>query len=120
MSEPVKHNPSQDLPQADSEAVALIKKMQQQLVFLEKKIDILINQSSERPFKRNHFSRPFRPPPHRSGDFPHSHRSGKGANDHRSGERNFARGRYFDKQQSGESRELGQGKKPFFQRRKGR
>lgn len=33
----------------DSGVIALINKMQQQLVFLEKKIDILISQSSQRP-----------------------------------------------------------------------
>ena len=51
------------LPQADMDVVSLIKKMQQQLNFLEKKIDILIGQSPERPFgdKEKRFSKPFRP-----------------------------------------------------------
>ena len=46
-------------PQGDSDVVSLIKKMQQQLNYLEKKINILIGggQSSERP----RFSKPFRP-----------------------------------------------------------
>jgi ATP-dependent RNA helicase DeaD len=53
-------------PQADSDVVSLIKKMQQQLNYLEKKIDILIGggQSSERPAFRDRekrFSKPFRP-----------------------------------------------------------
>jgi len=50
-------------PQADSDVVSLIKKMQQQLNFLEKKIDILIGQSPERPFqdREKRFSKPFRP-----------------------------------------------------------
>lgn len=50
-------------PQADSDVVSLIKKMQQQLGFLEKKIDILIGQSPERPFRdrEKRFSKPFRP-----------------------------------------------------------
>ena len=50
-------------PQADSDVLSLIKKMQQQLNFLEKKIDILIGQSPERPFRdrEKRFSKPFRP-----------------------------------------------------------
>ena len=50
-------------PQADSDVVSLIKKMQQQLNFLEKKIDILIGQSPERSFgdREKRFSKPFRP-----------------------------------------------------------
>ena len=50
-------------PQADSDVVSLIKKMQQQLNFLEKKIDILIGQSPEKPFhdREKRFSKPFRP-----------------------------------------------------------
>ena len=50
-------------PQAESDVVSLIKKMQQQLNFLEKKIDILIGQSPERPFRdrEKRFSKPFRP-----------------------------------------------------------
>jgi len=51
------------LPQTDSEIVSLIKKMQQQLNFLEKKIDILIGQSPDKPFqdREKRFSKPFRP-----------------------------------------------------------
>ena len=50
-------------PPADSDVVSLIKKMQQQLNFLEKKIDILIGQSPEKPFRdrEKRFSKPFRP-----------------------------------------------------------
>ena len=50
-------------PQTDSEVVSLIKKMQQQLNFLEKKIDILIGQSPDRPprDREKRFSKPFRP-----------------------------------------------------------
>lgn len=50
-------------PQTDSDVASLIKKMQQQLNFLEKKIDILIGQSPEKPFRdrEKRFSKPFRP-----------------------------------------------------------
>ncbi len=46
-----------------SDVVSLIKKMQQQLNYLEKKIDLLLGggQSSERPFREKRFDRPSRP-----------------------------------------------------------
>ncbi|MFH1238747.1 MAG: CxxC-x17-CxxC domain-containing protein [bacterium] len=37
----------------------LIDKIQQQLVILEKKLDILIRQSSERSFEEKHYAKPF-------------------------------------------------------------
>ncbi|MFH2137311.1 MAG: hypothetical protein ABII88_02240 [Candidatus Omnitrophota bacterium] len=50
--------------QEETDVPAMIKKMQQQLTFLERKIDILISQSSSshsaKPFSRP-FSRPSRP-----------------------------------------------------------
>lgn len=54
-----KHKASPVGPQAGQDIGALISKMQQQLVFLEKKIDILIGQSSRRPPEEKHFSKPF-------------------------------------------------------------
>ena len=53
-------------PPTDSDVISLIKKMQQQLNYLEKKIDILIGggQAPERPFRdrEKRFSKPsFRP-----------------------------------------------------------
>ena len=70
--------------ESDSDVVALINEMQQQLVFLEKKIDILISQSSQRPFEAKHFSKPLR-------SFDHSSRYGKGKQGNSFGERNFAK-----------------------------
>lgn len=64
MSEHLEENEELSVPpQADSDVLSLIKKMQQQLNFLEKKIDILIGQSPERPFRdrEKRFSKPFRP-----------------------------------------------------------
>ncbi len=55
-----KHNGSSAPPQIEPDVVALIKKIQQHLVFLEKKIDTLISRSSEKPSKGQHFSKPFR------------------------------------------------------------
>ena len=64
MSEHLEENEELSVPpQADSDLVSLIKKMHQQLNFLDKKIDILIGQSPERPFRdrEKRFSKPFRP-----------------------------------------------------------
>jgi len=52
-----KNKDVESAPQQD--VVVLINKMQQQLEFLEKKIDTLIRQSSERPSEGKNFSRPF-------------------------------------------------------------
>ncbi len=60
MSNHFENQPSPVLPQSESEAVTLLKKVQQQLGFLEKKIDILINRSPEGPSRGKHFSKPFR------------------------------------------------------------
>ncbi len=46
--------------QAEPDIAALMAKIQQQLVILENKIDSLISQSSERPFKGEHYSKPFK------------------------------------------------------------
>ena len=122
MSEHVKPDTSSAPPQGEVDVVVLIQKMQQQLVFLEKKIDTLISQSSEKPFRRNHFSqrsgaasqaRPFR-------SFGHSHPQGKGEHDNSSRERGFAPRRHFGTPQGGENRGFGQSQKPFFRPRKGR
>ena len=46
----------------EPEMMVLIKKIQQHLVFLERKIDTLIGQSSDRSFnKGKRFSKPYRP-----------------------------------------------------------
>jgi hypothetical protein len=104
MSEQPQHN-SPSAP-AEQDVLALIKKMQQHLVFLEKKIDLLISQSQARPFREKHFSKPFRP----SG--PPYHRSDRGQ-DSASGERSFDRGRPFEKRHGEESRGFGHRKKAY-------
>ena len=119
MNEHLKQDAFPAAPQGESDVMALVKKIQQQLVFLEKKIDTLINQSSERPFKGKYFSKPFRPLHGRQPSFSHSHHHGKGEHNS-SREGGFAQGRPFDKQQGGENRGFGQRKKPFFRRRKDR
>ena len=64
---------SSSVPQEDKPYItALINKMQEQLVSLEKKIDTLISQSSKKPAEEKHFSKPFqrfdRPRHHDRGD----------------------------------------------------
>ncbi len=56
--------------------------MQEQLVSLENKVDILISRTSERPSEEKHFSKPFQ-------RFNHPHHYGKGRRDNGNGERNF-------------------------------
>lgn len=55
-----KHEDTLVSPQAELDLAALMAKMQQQLVVLEKKIDSIISQPSERPFKGEHYSKPFK------------------------------------------------------------
>jgi hypothetical protein len=122
-------------PQADSDVVSLIKKMQQQLNFLEKKIDILIGQSPERPFRdrEKRFSKPFRPSfgggahhskgnfnrgPRREG-FSHDRPREGGFSQDRPRERSFGQERPFDRKPGAGPRGFGHGDKPFLRHRKG-
>lgn len=57
---------SLDTPQVEADVTSLIIKMHEQLSFLEKKIDTLISQSSERPVERIEQPKPFQ-------RFEHSH-----------------------------------------------
>ncbi len=146
MSEYSKENEELSVPpQADSDVVSSIKKMQQQLNFLEKKIDILIGQSPERPFRdgEKRFSKPFRPSfgggahhgkrdfhrgPRKEG-FSHDRpREGGFSNDRpresgftqdRPRERSFGQERPFDRKPGAGPRGFGHGDKPFFRHRKG-
>ena len=98
MSEQFEHNDPLS-PGPDEQGVAaLVSKMQKQLVSLERKIDLLINQSSGRPSVGARFSRPFRSfdRPHRPSDRRDDNAGG--------GERGFDRGRHFKKRYTEESR----------------
>jgi len=46
-----KYENSPDRGQGEPDVFAMIKKIQQQLVFLERKIDLLIGKSSSKPFR---------------------------------------------------------------------
>jgi CxxC-x17-CxxC domain-containing protein len=71
-------------PQVEPNMAALIDKMQQQLTGLEKKIDTLISQSSERPSRGNNYSKPFR-------RFDNSPRFDRGGRDNNFRERSFTK-----------------------------
>ena len=124
MDEHVKQDDIPIAQQGEPDVLTLVKKIQQQLIFLEKKIDTLINsqsQPSQRPpFRERNFSKPPFSKPFRS--FGRSeHRGNSQRDDRPPREGNFSEGRpQFDRSQGGESRGFsGPKKKPFFRRRKG-
>ena len=102
----VADNDSLPLAPAEQDMVALIKNMQQQLVFLEKKIDILISQSQSKPSSEKHFSKPFR-------SFSRPYRRSDREHDNTSGEKSFDRGRHFEKRYGEESRGFDHKKKAY-------
>ena len=113
----------------ESDILVLIKKMQQQLVFLEKKIDTLISQSQEKPFREKQFSKPFRSPDrsYRPGPGHHQDKRGQGEENRGYGgpKKNYSddrdnssgQERYFKKYDS-KKRGFDPRKKPFFHKRK--
>ena len=118
MNEHSKHEHSPAPQQVDLDMFAVLKKIQQQLTFLERKIDTLMKQPPERPFRDRErpFSKPFRP-----GGFGQQHRRDRGERGERPRERSFAPGRpSFDKPQGGENPAPERGRKAFFKRRKER
>ena len=60
MKKRLKHKSYFAQQQDPADIAGLILKVQQQLTFLEKKIDTLIGQSPEKPFERQHHPKPFR------------------------------------------------------------
>jgi hypothetical protein len=112
MSEQLNHNDSLPAAADEQDLPALIKKMQQQLGFLEKKIDLLIEQSARRPFSEKPFSKPSR-------NFGRPHRPFERAHDGAAGEKRFERGRHFEKRSSEDSRRFEHKKKPFENSREG-
>lgn len=57
-------NTTEEADPSETDLVSLVKRMQQQLNYLEKKIDVLISQSRPKPF-RERTERPFRERPER-------------------------------------------------------
>lgn len=105
------HNEQADpLPAASDEQnlAALIKQLQKQVTFLEKKIDQMISQSSGRPFSGGKsYSKPYR-----SFDRPRSYSDGVAGRS--GGEKNFERGSHFKKCEGEESRGFGGYKKKSY------
>ena len=121
MNRPVDQDIS-DLPnQTGADVVSLLEKMQQQLLFLEKKIDTLIAQSQdkrfrgkpspERPFRKKPVSKPFRS----SG---HPRRHGKGEQESAPGEKDSSQKFYSQYRKRGENQGSSANKKPSYHRRK--
>ena len=79
-----KHKSVVTAPRDEPGVADTINKMQQQLNAMEKKLDILIGQSSKRPFEKSYVQRP-----PRSFDRPPRHDSGRQGNGFR--ERTFTR-----------------------------
>ena len=83
----------------ESETIVLIKKLQQHLVYLEKKIDILIAAKSQKPFGQKPFNGKRFSKPTRYGGNSHQRPRTEGGNS--MGERNFRGGpRPFDRPQT--------------------
>jgi len=114
MTEQIKSDNSSTPQQTESDVFVLIKKMQQQLAFLEKKIDILISQSQAKPFGEKHFSKPSRSfdRPYRPGHNQDKRDQGEGSR-----ERSFHSGHHFEKRQGDENRGLGGPKKDYSEGR---
>ena len=104
MTDQLKNDNSLALQQTESDVLVLIKKMQQQLASLEKKIDILTSQSQQKPFREKHFSKPFRSfdRPYRPGHYHDKRNQGEGPK-----ERSFRSGPHFEKRPGDENRGFG-------------
>jgi hypothetical protein len=116
-------NTTEEADPSETDLVSLLKKMQQQLNFLEKKIDILISQSQSKPFGERTASespfrkRPFSKSPH-SFDRPRPHnREGHESN---ARERDSAARHFYDRYSPGKKRGANPKKKPYFSPRKDR
>ncbi len=113
MSEQFRDKTASVASQATPDVLGLLKKIQEQLFSLERKIDGMSSRPQERSFnKERSFSKPFRsygPPRHASGDREYSPRK-----------REFDQPRSFKKRPSDQSRRYDPKKKPFFQKRKER
>ena len=110
MSEQLERDDSLSPGSNEQDVAALINKMQKQLVFLEKKIDILISQSQERPSRERNFSKPFR-------SFDRSYRPGHYHDKRDQGEdfreRGIRSGHHFEKRQPDENRGFGGPKRDY-------
>ena len=126
MTEPFKNDNSAAPKHTDSEVLVLVKKMYEQLAFLEKKINVLINQSQEKPF------RPASRPPYRPNNYydkrgPREDSRERGGHGHYAEKRQEVEHRqeyssgpdgHFKKKFGGPKKGFGPRKTPFFNKRK--
>jgi hypothetical protein len=122
MKEESSINPSPVPDDTDTDVVSLLKKMQQQLLFLEKKLDLLISSSrgrplgeasADRPFRKKTFSKPFR-------SFDHPQHRSKGEHAHNPRERDSAQGHFYEHRPHEKKRGPGPRKRPLSFKRKDR
>ncbi|MFH1778197.1 MAG: CxxC-x17-CxxC domain-containing protein [Candidatus Omnitrophota bacterium] len=84
MKKHLKHKSLLAVPQDEPELAGGINKMQQQLTAMEKKLDILISQSSKKSFDKSYSQEPSR-------SFNHFRRHDRGRQDNASRERTYTR-----------------------------
>jgi hypothetical protein len=106
----------------EADVISLLKKMQQQLLFLERKIDLLIGSSrarssgdafKDRPFRKSPSMKPFR-----SFDQPQRHGKGEPARGPR--EKNSVQGHFYEHRPREANRGAESGKRPVSFKRKDR
>jgi hypothetical protein len=116
MSEEFQQKDSLPAPSHEQAILAMLKKIEQRLDFLENKIDTLINQPSSRPPQERHFSKPFSKP-FRSFGPPH-HRPDRERGSF-SGGKSFGGGDRFEhkKKEFDAPREGGFSREPRFEKR---
>lgn len=114
MNEHFKNHESSEPPQSETGVLELLKKIQQQLVFLERKIDALGSGAAPRPFRKERFM------PRKPRSFDRPHHSGKGEHGQDAGPGYFQKPP-FEKRHPGKDRPgFSHFKKPFFRHRKDR
>jgi hypothetical protein len=123
MKEESSITPSSVPDEADADVVSMLKRMQQQLLSLERKMDLLVSQSRERPsggksspdrhFGKRPFSKPFR-------SFDHPRRHGKDEHEHSPREKDSVQGHFYEHRPGGKSQGPSPKKKPVFFKRKDR
>jgi len=123
MNEQYNHDPSDVPNQSGADVVSLLEKIQQQLLFLEKKIDILIAQSQDKPFRgkssleRPSRKRPVSKPSRSSG---HSRRQGKGEQEYTPREKDSSKKFYSEYRKRDGNRGSSANKKPSYHKQKNR
>ncbi|MBL7131411.1 MAG: hypothetical protein ISS45_08445 [Candidatus Omnitrophica bacterium] len=106
MNEDFKKEDSPSPPQQEQQVLDLVRRLQQQIISLEKKVDTLLSRPAQRANEGNTFSKPFR-------SYGHSQYQGRPRHRDSSGERDFSAGR-FDRQRGEGNRGPGQREKPFY------